>query len=301
MPPATRHATKRSRRLPPPTAVGASAREGSRARARANTCSLCRFRSLRRSLESVVSLHERDCGPFRAVSKTVGATMTRPSAGGGPDCSIDSPACSPTGARSARTTADRKSPVTGDRHAGIRGSRGLQCPRPPDTSKSRTPSCAPAPRPLRPSGWRGPRCSLVHRGSSAELALRGGKEHTSDDEQARDQPNKAVIWTCRKGGAPFRPCRSAWCGRARPARRGQLVPSPPHPSRREQSLGAAIGLDGGPDDDVGGAQRPAGAAVARPDRGVDARRELASAGHPPTPGGGRGRVTLPTHGRRLLT
>src|SRR4051794_14768879 len=27
---------------------------------------------------------------------------------------------------------DDKSPVTGDRHAGICGSRGLQCPRPPD-------------------------------------------------------------------------------------------------------------------------------------------------------------------------
>ena len=30
-----------------------------------------------------------------------------------------SPACSPTGAPSARTTADQKSPVTGDCHAGI--------------------------------------------------------------------------------------------------------------------------------------------------------------------------------------
>ena len=33
-------------------------------------------------------------------------------------------------ARSDRT--DEKSPVTGDCHAGIRGSRGLRCPRPPD-------------------------------------------------------------------------------------------------------------------------------------------------------------------------
>ena len=44
----------------------------------------------------------------------------------------DSPACSPTGASSA-PTADQKSPVTGDCHAGIRGSRGLRCPRPPDS------------------------------------------------------------------------------------------------------------------------------------------------------------------------
>ena len=29
-------------------------------------------------------------------------------------------------------TAGEKSPVTGDCHAGIRGSRGLRCPRPPD-------------------------------------------------------------------------------------------------------------------------------------------------------------------------
>jgi len=32
-------------------------------------------------------------------------------------------------------TAGEKSPVTGDCHAGIRGSRGLQCPRPPDKRK----------------------------------------------------------------------------------------------------------------------------------------------------------------------
>ena len=44
----------------------------------------------------------------------------------------DSPACSPTGAWSARPRADQKSPVTGDCHAGIRGSRGLRCPRRPD-------------------------------------------------------------------------------------------------------------------------------------------------------------------------
>jgi hypothetical protein len=44
-----------------------------------------------------------------------------------------SPACSPTGAWPARTKADQKSPVTGDCHAGICGSRGLRCPRPPDT------------------------------------------------------------------------------------------------------------------------------------------------------------------------
>jgi hypothetical protein len=37
----------------------------------------------------------------------------------------------------------------------------------------------------------------------------------------------------------------------------------------EQSLGAAIGLYGGRDDDVGGAQRLDGPAVARVDRRVD--------------------------------
>src|ERR1019366_9439591 len=37
--------------------------------------------------------------------------------------------------------ADQKSPVTGDCHAGIRGSRGLQCPRPPDSAHSRS-GCA---------------------------------------------------------------------------------------------------------------------------------------------------------------
>ena len=46
----------------------------------------------------------------------------------------------------------------------------------------------------------------------------------------------------------------------------------------EQGLGAAVGLDGGPDDDVGGAQRLDGLAVARVDRGVDPRREVASLG-----------------------
>ena len=58
--------------------------------------------------------------------------------GGGPGCSQDSPACSPTGAWSARTTADQKSPVTGDCHAGICGSRGLRCPRPPDSVQGRS-------------------------------------------------------------------------------------------------------------------------------------------------------------------
>ena len=33
-------------------------------------------------------------------------------------------------------TADQKSPVTGDCHAGICGSRGLRCPRPPDSTSS---------------------------------------------------------------------------------------------------------------------------------------------------------------------
>src|SRR5215207_3561758 len=47
----------------------------------------------------------------------------------------------------------------------------------------------------------------------------------------------------------------------------------------EQGLGAAKGLDGGSNDDVGRGQRPDGAAVARVDRRVHARRELASFGH----------------------
>ena len=47
----------------------------------------------------------------------------------------------------------------------------------------------------------------------------------------------------------------------------------------EQSLGATIGLDGGHDYDVWGGQRLDGPAIARVDRRVDARRELASLGH----------------------
>jgi RNA-directed DNA polymerase len=43
---------------------------------------------------------------------------TNASAGGGPGSSQENPACSPTGASSA-PTADQKSPVTGDCHAGI--------------------------------------------------------------------------------------------------------------------------------------------------------------------------------------
>jgi hypothetical protein len=60
------------------------------------------------------------------------------SAGGGPGCSHENPAYSPIGASSA-PTADQKSPVTGDCHAGIRGSRGLQRPSPPDTVLSSFP------------------------------------------------------------------------------------------------------------------------------------------------------------------
>ena len=48
-----------------------------------------------------------------------------------------SPAYSPTGARSARTSADQNSPVTGDRHAAIRGSRRLQRPGHPTPSIGR--------------------------------------------------------------------------------------------------------------------------------------------------------------------
>jgi Luciferase-like monooxygenase len=47
----------------------------------------------------------------------------------------------------------------------------------------------------------------------------------------------------------------------------------------EQSLGPAICLNGGPDDDVGGGQRLDDLTVARVDRRVDARHELASPGH----------------------
>ena len=47
----------------------------------------------------------------------------------------------------------------------------------------------------------------------------------------------------------------------------------------EHGSGAAIRLDGGPDDDVGGAQCADRLAVARVDRRVDPRRELASLGH----------------------
>ena len=47
----------------------------------------------------------------------------------------------------------------------------------------------------------------------------------------------------------------------------------------DQTLGAAIGLNGGLDDDVGGRQLLDRLAVARLDRRVEARRELASLGH----------------------
>ena len=48
----------------------------------------------------------------------------------------------------------------------------------------------------------------------------------------------------------------------------------------EQSLAAALGLDGGPDDDVGAVSLD-GPAVARVIRRVDPRRELASSGTAP--------------------
>jgi hypothetical protein len=54
-----------------------------------------------------------------AGRNTSGCGPTSVSAGGGPGCSQGSLASSSTGARSARTTADQKSPVTGDCHAGI--------------------------------------------------------------------------------------------------------------------------------------------------------------------------------------
>jgi hypothetical protein len=57
--------------------------------------------------------------------------------------STTSPGCSGTGPGSpASGDEDDKSPVTEDRHAGICGSRGLQCPRLPDPGEG--------PRPVRP-------------------------------------------------------------------------------------------------------------------------------------------------------
>jgi hypothetical protein len=75
------------------------------------------------------------------IQAAVGPTSA--STSGGPDCSQGSPVCSPTGARFARTTADQKSPVTGDCHAGICGSRGLRCPRPPDSTSHGRPVRSP--------------------------------------------------------------------------------------------------------------------------------------------------------------
>jgi hypothetical protein len=56
---------------------------------------------------------------LRRWAGTSGCGPTSASAGGGPGYSEGSLAYSPTGARSAPTTADQKSPVTGDCHAGI--------------------------------------------------------------------------------------------------------------------------------------------------------------------------------------
>ena len=80
-----------------------------------------------------------------AAGNTSGCGPSSGSSGGGPDCSNERPACSPTGGGSAPTLrADQKSPVTGDCHAGIRGSRGRIPPatRPPCAS-SATRHCNP--------------------------------------------------------------------------------------------------------------------------------------------------------------
>jgi Reverse transcriptase (RNA-dependent DNA polymerase) len=83
---------------------------------------------------SSASTPTRGAGPG---GNTSGCGPTSASATGGPRCPPGSPACPSTGARSARTRADQKSPVTGDCHAGICGSRGPQRPRPPDSVRSR--------------------------------------------------------------------------------------------------------------------------------------------------------------------
>src|SRR3954464_11277774 len=57
--------------------------------------------------------------------------------GNSPSWQPASPGSSGTGPGSpAPGGEDDKSPVTGDCHAGICGSRGLQCPRPPDPSQT---------------------------------------------------------------------------------------------------------------------------------------------------------------------
>src|SRR3954466_4294767 len=58
--------------------------------------------------------------------------------GSSPSWQPASPGSSGTGPGSpAPGGEDDKSPVTGDCHAGIWGSRGLQCPRPPDPADNR--------------------------------------------------------------------------------------------------------------------------------------------------------------------
>jgi hypothetical protein len=66
---------------------------------------------------------------------TSGCEPISATAGGWPDCSRDSPPCSLIGVWSARTRRGQKSPATGDCHAGICGSRGLRCPRRPDSRR----------------------------------------------------------------------------------------------------------------------------------------------------------------------
>src|SRR3954471_10186935 len=68
-----------------------------------------------------------------SATSTDGWTALGPRTGNSPSWPPASPGCSGTGPGSpAPGDEDDKSPVTGDRHAGICGSRGLRCPRLPD-------------------------------------------------------------------------------------------------------------------------------------------------------------------------
>src|SRR3954464_1338730 len=68
-----------------------------------------------------------------SATPTDGWIAPGPRTGISPSWPPASPGCSGTGPGSPPPgDEDDKSPVTGDRHAGICGSRGLQCPRLPD-------------------------------------------------------------------------------------------------------------------------------------------------------------------------
>src|SRR5436190_2993116 len=71
-----------------------------------------------------------------------------PRTGNSPSWPPASRGCSGTGPGSpAPGDEDDKSPVTGDRHAGICGSRGLLCPRLPDPAASPRPNLDDFPEP----------------------------------------------------------------------------------------------------------------------------------------------------------